>query len=65
MAPTITLHDSGAISVTWYSLDEAYYTGEVIKNAGRKRGKIVDSGFYQDGCLIQDLVTEARERGGK
>ena len=67
MAPTIQLNTEKrsrdpSITVTWYSLDEAWETAEVIKYAGLRHGKIVDNGFYIDGVLIQDLVTEARNR---
>ena len=68
MAPTITFSEatdrrSASITVTWYDLDEAWETAEVIKRAGiGRRGNLCDSGFYHDGVDIQNLVVEVRLR---
>jgi len=59
MPPTIKLNPDRSITMTWFDLHEAWETAEVIKSAGLRRGKIVDSGFYHDGVDLQNLIAEA------
>ena len=60
----MTVNPDGRTVVVRYSdATDAYEVAQVLIDAGLRRGKIIDQGFYEDGHEIARVASEIMERG--